>query len=130
MKHEFEINDGGRSIYFTSKKAGDCVIRAIAIATEADYMQVMRALFQLSFETGHLPNDVKTYGVYLEANGWRKQKTLKNAKGKKYLLGELPVNETAIVHTTKHLVCIKNNAVQDNWDCRAWCANSYFIKVK
>ena len=32
---EFSYNDGGRSKYFKGE-AGDCVVRAIAIATDSD----------------------------------------------------------------------------------------------
>ena len=38
MKHHF--NDGGRSQYFKGAKAGDCVVRAIAIASGLDYKKV------------------------------------------------------------------------------------------
>jgi hypothetical protein len=40
---EFVYNDGGRSKYFGSS-ADDCVARAIAIALEADYMEVFERL--------------------------------------------------------------------------------------
>jgi len=36
MELNFTYSDGGRSNYFKGE-AGDCVVRAIAIATEIDY---------------------------------------------------------------------------------------------
>lgn len=36
---DFVYNDGGRSRYFKAKSVGDCVTRAIAIATRTDYKE-------------------------------------------------------------------------------------------
>jgi hypothetical protein len=127
--NKFAINDGGRSKHFKGNKASDCVIRSIAIATESDYLEVMKSLFNLSFDTGYMPNDPRTYSVYLESKGWKKQKTLKKANGKKYLVSEFPADSTAIIHTTHHLTTIKESTVLDTWDCREWCANSWYIKT-
>ena len=41
---DFKFNDGGRSKYFKGKGAGDCVPRAIAIATGKDYKEVYNAM--------------------------------------------------------------------------------------
>ena len=37
---DFVYNDGGRSKYFDGKKVGDCVTRAVAIASGRDYKEV------------------------------------------------------------------------------------------
>ena len=43
-----KITDGGRSKYFKGTAPGDCVTRAISIATEQDYLEVYNALNLLS----------------------------------------------------------------------------------
>lgn len=40
MNLQFVYNDGGRSKYFSAMNVGDCVIRAIAIASQHDYKEV------------------------------------------------------------------------------------------
>jgi len=136
MATGYKYNDGGRSKYYpTSKKSNnttDCVIRSIAIALEKDYQDVMRSLYELSIETGYMYNHDKCYEKYLEKNGWKKQKTIKDFNGKKYRLTDLPnpFNITMIIHTVNHLTVIKDGDVNDTWDCRDWCANSYFIKTE
>ena len=59
--NKYEQSFGGRDKYFPCKlqkdRIGDCAIRAVAHATEKDYMVVMRDLFDLGLELGKLPND-------------------------------------------------------------------------
>ena len=47
MELDFRFHDGGRSNYFKGE-AGDCVVRAIAIATNTDYKVVYDELFQIN----------------------------------------------------------------------------------
>lgn len=132
MKNQFKINDGGRSKYHECKRkmdnTGDCVIRAIAIALDLDYLEVKKELFARAIENGFMPNSARTFEAFLLQRGWTKKSPVKCKSGKKYQLGNLPINETAIVHTTNHVVALVNNVVNDTWDCREWCANSYFTK--
>ena len=48
----FIYNDGGRSKYYQLEKVGDCVIRAIAIATETDYKEVVEDTWQFTQKYG------------------------------------------------------------------------------
>jgi len=47
MELNFIYSDGGRSNYFKGE-AGDCVVRAISIATEIDYKVIYDKLFDLN----------------------------------------------------------------------------------
>lgn len=44
----YQYNDGGRSKYFKAKHVGDCAIRAVAIATKKDYLEVYNAFKALN----------------------------------------------------------------------------------
>ena len=128
--HKFIKSHGGREKYFpTSLKkdlTGDCVIRAIAIGTEQDYMTVWRDLFALGMEKGFLPNDDRVWGPYLEGLGWTKHSPPLRPDRSKYRVRELWALHTAIIKTTKHLTCIKDCVHYDSWDCGAWKANTYY----
>jgi hypothetical protein len=131
MEIKFNENDGGRIDYFPSQKkkdvAGDCVIRSIAITTGLDYMEVWNKLFELGTEIGQLPNDQTTYTKFLNSMGIRKLPTLKDLNGKKYRLHSFPLTKGKyIIHTTNHLTTVVNGVVNDTWDCRNWCCNSYY----
>ena len=129
---DYIYDDGGRGNYFDTKykkdRTNDCVIRAIAIATEGDYLAVWEELFILSTKMGFMPNDKKCYEEYLELRGWTKNKPLRKINGKKYKVKNLPINKNKsyIVKTTRHLTAIIDVEHRDIWDCGNWCANSYY----
>lgn len=45
---DFVYDDGGRSRYFKAKHVGDCVTRAIAIASQHDYKEVYNYIRSIS----------------------------------------------------------------------------------
>lgn len=132
--NRYEKSFGGREKYFPCKlkkdTTGDCVIRAIAHATEQDYMQVMRDLFALGLELGQLPNQNKCYDVYLERLGWKKHSPLKDKKGKKFQVRHFPAEEgkNYIIHTTSHLTAIMDKVIYDIWYCGESAAYSFYTK--
>ena len=132
MKNDFKKNDGGRSIYHRCDRlkdeAGDCVIRAIAIGLKMDYMDVKKQLFASALENGFMPNSEQNYEPFLFQHGWIKNSPMKNSKNRKFKLGMMPVECDMIVRMSGHIVAVVDGAINDKWDCREWCANSYFIK--
>ena len=59
--------------------------------------------------------------------GIKKLPTLKDINGKKYRLHSFPLNKGKyIIHTTNHLTTVIDGVVNDSWDCRNWCCNSYY----
>lgn len=133
MAIKFNKSFGGRENYFPTKlkkdRTNDCVIRAIAHATNLDYMQVFKDLCEIAVKVGHLPNNPNTYEKYLKKLGWTKNSPLKNNRGRKIRLRDFKSSGTFIVHTTSHLTCVKDGVLYDSWDCRPWCANSYYTKT-
>ena len=106
---QFIKDDGGRDKYFPLKYkkdyTGDCVIRAIAIATCTDYKRVWDDLFDLGHRMGHLPNDRRVFEEYLACIGWEKHKPMRKSNGRKYKLKNLPIDDGYyIVHTRKHVL--------------------------
>ena len=138
---KYIYNDGGRGDYFDTKykkdRTNDCVIRAIAIATERDYLTIWEELFTLSTKMGFMPNDKKCYEEYLRCLGWVKHSPIKNkSTGKKYELRKLGDHfrrlgkyKGVIVKTTRNLSAIVDGDLHDSWDCRRWCANSYWLSI-
>jgi len=126
----FVKSDGGlKETKFKSKrKRGDCIIRAITIALNLPYEVVFKSLCDLAKETGFFPNDDETYGLYLKQNGWIKNKPQRVDGGLKTLERFNSEGITAIVNTRSHLVCVSNGKIYDTWDCKFYCANSYYTK--
>ena len=131
---KFIKNYGGRENYYPIKlkkdMTNDCVVRAISIATEIDYKEVMSELFRIGLEIGQMPNNKKCYEVYLTSLGWIRKSPLKhgNKKYKVKSIGQFFEGENVIIHTCKHLTVLVDGDLNDTWDCREWKANSYYIK--
>lgn len=150
----FQFNDGGRSNYFKGN-TGDCVTRAIAIATGKDYKEVYDDLNKLAKEkgrrgsrkvktkygtsyvkasgcsrTGHFR---KTYQPYLESLGWKWVSCSGVGKGISIHLkeDELPKGKI-ICSVSRHLCTVIDGVLHDTYDCSREGTRGvygYFIKI-
>ena len=133
---KFKFDCGGRHKYFDCycqlKKygAGDCTIRAIAIATETDYKIVWDALMDSAKKTGWMPNSRENCELFLASIGWKRQKPFRKGR-KKYKLKNTPIdkNKNYIFHQSAHWTAVVKgvNRELSNW-CLERCTNSYWIK--
>lgn len=139
---EFNYNDGGRAKYFKGK-TGDCVTRAIAIATGKDYLDVYNAINQLAKEEKITKRKNKksnartgvykdTYKKYLESLGWKWYPCMQIGTGCTTHLceNELP-RGVIICKLSRHLVCVKDGVINDTYDCsrgETRCVYGYFKK--
>lgn len=131
----FKWNDGGRSIAGFVGLTGDCVPRAIAIATGIAYRDVYAAMHERSSTSPRRGVTRSVYGPYLEEKGW----TVRKAIG-------LPLNTELLVHgppdgvriigcakengTRNHLFSWIHGELHDTWDPRddsEYCATEFWI---
>lgn len=125
---EWKFNDGGREAAGFKGSTGDCVVRAISIATERTYQEVYDAINELaqrerprgkrkrsSARTGVAR---PTYDRYLKALGWHWYPTMKIGSGTKVHLrtGELPERGRLIVRVSKHICAVIDGVVHDTSD--------------
>jgi len=128
---QINYNDGGRENAGYKGLAGDCVVRAIAIATEQDYQKVYDTLFDLNRNSklkrdrltgNHSPRDgatsTKTIRKYMESLGWKWTPTMLVGKGCKVHLreDELPKGRI-IARVSKHLTAVIDGVINDTYDC-------------
>jgi hypothetical protein len=135
-------NDGGRSAAGFRGEAGDCVTRAIAIATGKPYCEVYAALNELAqrerrgkrkrgrsnARTGVYKT---TYRKYLDSLGWTWVPTMQIGQGCKVHLrdGELPAGRL-IVCVSRHIVAVIDGVIHDTHDPSrdgTRCVYGYFI---
>ena len=113
---EFVYNDGGRSKYFKGE-AGDCVTRAVAIATGIDYKEVYNTIKDL---LNHTPRNGLTkketkdimhhFGFY-----WIPTMTIGNGCTVHLRKEELPEG-VIVCQVSHHLTCIKDGVVYDTFN--------------
>lgn len=136
-------DDGGRSKYFKAEKVGDCVTRAISIATGKDYKEVYDAINKMSKSErtsmrkqgrSNARNGVykDTFKSYLLSLGWKWHPTMSIGSGCRVHLkaDELP-SGTIIVSLSKHLTCMIDGVIHDTYDCSregTRCVYGYFTK--
>ena len=138
----YVYDDGGRALAGFKGQAGDCVCRAIAIATQLSYRTVYDDLNQLAKQarlTAKNPKrDSARNGVsrammreYLASLGWTWVPTMRIGQGCRVHLraDELPPGRL-IVSVSKHSVAVVDGVIYDTYDCsRAGtrCVYGYFV---
>ncbi len=115
----FNENDGGRAAYFEAQGVGDCVTRAVAIATGMDYKQVYDTITKI---VGYTPrNGVKHSHTKKVMNhfGGRWTPLMKIGTGCKHHLcaDEIPMHGRIICNVSKHVTAVIDGVLNDTYDC-------------
>jgi hypothetical protein len=140
----FVFDDGGRKEAGYKGDAGDCVCRAIAIATGKPYQEVYDALNGLgrSERTGRRKRRKSsartgvykpTIRRYLGALGWAWVPTMNIGSGCQLHLadGELPAGRL-VVRLSRHLTAVLDGVIHDTYDPQRGgrrCVYGYFQKA-
>lgn len=140
---EFVHNDGGRAEAGYKGDTGDCVTRAIAIATGKPYQEVYDALNELAKRErkGKRKKGVSnartgvykaTKRRYLESLGWRWVSCMGIGTGCQVHLraSELPKGRL-VVGLSRHSAAVINGVLHDTYDCSRGgtrCVYGYFHK--
>lgn len=125
---DWVYDDGGRATAGYKGTAGDCVCRAVAIATGISYRQVYEDINELAKRerTGKRKRGISSArnGVYkgtirklMEGYGWTWHPTMLVGQGCKVHLrdGELP-DGRIVVNLSKHVTCVINGVIHDTYD--------------
>lgn len=99
------------------KSHSDCVYRALAIATDQEWLQVYDDLTKLGRELLAPPNDKLTYSTYLDRRADRidpKHPNGKRLTGKD--VAGLDPSRVYIVRMANHLAAVKGGKVRDTWN--------------
>lgn len=122
MKHIY--NDGGRAASGFKGKASDCVVRAIAVATQRPYAEVHAAVNHLA-DNEYFDGSDSEHGVhkklwkdYMRSLGWTWTPTMGIGTGCKVHLrdGELP-DGRLVVAVSRHVVAVIDGVIHDTFDC-------------
>lgn len=113
-------------------KTGDCVIRAIAYATEQSWDKVYEDLCKIGLKMKRLPNEKQVFSKYLEDLGWKKFKQPRNWDNTKLEVCEFIEKEATFLKTIislpGHLTVIDNYEIVDTWDCSHKKVGNYWVK--
>lgn len=140
---QFICNDGGREAAGYTGVAGDCVTRAVAIATGLAYQEVYDAINSVAKHERRIKRGrarstardgvrMRTTRRYLESLGWKWTPTMGIGTGCTVHLkdGELPMGRL-IVSVSKHLVAVIDGVIHDTFDDQregTRCVYGYFSR--
>ena len=136
---DFAYNDGGRAAAGYKGRAGDCVVRAIAIAAQKPYQEVYDAINAVVLaekvrkgrrSSARSGVGRTTYEHYLKQIGWQWVPTMQVGSGCRVHLrtDELP-NGRLVVRLSRHLTAVIDGVIHDiyNPDRRGTrCVYGYF----
>ena len=113
-------------------KTGDCVIRAISLATNKSWTDVYKELAELGMKKCLMMNDNKNWKAYLKQLGYQQNKMPKREDGTRYTLREFcdeiaETDKTYIVSIAKHLTVIKDKKLYDTFDCSKKSVGNYWV---
>lgn len=127
----FTYSDGGRGEAGYRGIAGDCVVRAMAIAMKRPYKDVYRELAQANKDAGGkrsarngVPKHV--YAKVFNRHGWHWMSAPK-FDGRKARYDDLPPG-THIASMANHLTVVVDGVVHDAWDCRRKMVYGYWTE--
>lgn len=140
---QFVFNDGGRAEAGFKGVTGDCVCRAIAIATERPYREIYDLINEFAkaerkgkrkkgksnARTGVYPQTTRKVMEYL---GWKWIPTMAVGSGCKVHLrsDELPTGRI-VCKVTHHCTAVIDGVLNDTYDCSrdgTRCVYGYYIK--
>lgn len=112
---------------------GDCRIRAISVACEVPYNQVVMDLARVHCETGYDQCVHQGISILLEKYGWKKMKQPRKIDNKKYTGKEFCLNiaesgKRYILNMTHHEVAVVDKKIWDIWDSTVCCVGNYWVK--
>lgn len=113
------------------KKTGDCVIRAVAVATGLGWDKAYEGLAASGFKLKTAMNDVEAVNDFLTSIGFKVGK-IKVPKGSKrptvkQFAMEHP-NWYAVLRVANHITCSGRGNYVDIWDCGDCALYKYWYK--
>lgn len=115
---KIKYDDGGRSKYFAASNVGDCVTRAVAIATKRDYKEVYNTIAKI---VGYTPRNgvhkKDTRKVMAHFGGrWHSCMTIGSGCTTHLADGEIPMHGRLVCKCSKHVVAVIDGVIHDTYD--------------
>jgi hypothetical protein len=113
-----------------NRKVGDCVVRAIAVASGKTWDEVFDGLCLLAKQEKAMPNSKEVFEIYLQQIGFKKHKMPRKANGSKYIAGEWAsqIKGVAVIQVARHLTAAVEQSIVDIWDCGGKSVYNYYTR--
>ena len=111
-----------------NKSVGDCVIRALAKATDQSWKDVLLQLFTYSYHMADMPSSNSVWGNYLKTKGFV-QVSLPNTCPECYTVQDFCEEHpygTYVLATGTHVIAVEDGDYYDSWDSGSEIPVYYF----
>lgn len=112
MAYKFFLNNP------SGKIVGDCVVRAVSLATDENWQKTYIALALKGFFMNDMPNSDAVWGSYLMDNGFSRY-AIPNTCPECYTISDFAAEHPKGVYvlgTGKHAVTVMNGDIYDAWN--------------
>lgn len=102
-----------------NQRVGDCVVRAISLATGEPWEQVYWDLAEYGGRVADMPSSNAVWGAYLKDRGFRRRAVDDPCPDGCYTVRDFCRDNpfgTYILGTGTHVICVKNGDYLDTWD--------------
>ena len=109
---------------------GDCVIRAISLATGKSWDAVYMEIATLGYEMHDMPSSNAVWGAYLKREGFRRY-IIPNECPDCYTVEDFCIDYpdgVYVLATGTHAVCVRDGFFYDTWDSGKELPIYYFTK--
>lgn len=115
---EFKYNDGGRSAYYRASNVGDCVTRAVAIATGRDYKEVYNLFKKASKSSPREGVKISVCRKVIASLGgqWVSCMGIGTGCTTHLRVDEIPMQGRIIASVSKHLTAVIDGVINDTYD--------------
>jgi len=120
---DYEHSDGGRAQY-KEGRAGDCVTRAISIATGRDYQAVWNELQAMGAKNPDNGVNKRIWSKLLKALGFKWVSCGKNGRTNR---DYVPTNGAVILRQRRHLCAVINGVLKDTHTTHQKKITGYYI---
>ena len=112
-----------------SLRSGDCVIRAIAKATDKHWDEVFTELARIGLEIKDTISSKPVYDQYLQELGYPMQKQPRKSDNTKYTAAEFAKKfkrGSYVISLANHLSAIVDGRIYDTWNCSEKSVGNYW----
>ena len=113
-------------------KTGDCVVRALAAATQKTWEEVYEELCEIGKKKCRMPNEDQVINAFLKQNGFFPVKQEKDEFGNwldiEQLIDTYP-EDILVIRTRRHLTTALQGTLVDTWNCSGQKAGRFYVKM-